>query len=451
MDILLEKVKSNLKKLSIAEKSILVALSGGKDSISLLHSLLLLKKEFSLTISVAYVNHNLRGKESAEEEKFITKIIERLNLPLYKLIIRKECWDEVKNESIEMIARRLRYNFFKKVITENNIDYLATAHNFNDKIETFFLQLSRGSGVDALKSIPFKYKNIVRPLLTVTRKEIDEFIKKYNLPFVEDSSNKENVYKRNIIRNKILPLFRDIHNNFEKSFIHVFNFLEEEQKLLDYLSKKNFKRIFLFESPGKICIHKNKFMKLPKVIKKQIIKLILKKMNYPVKPSFYMLDYLSSQRERIKYKKSDFFCSSNNDYMIFIDIKSLITLDESLIVDAVPFEFKNDKLKILINKKKIDDPKKLLCFRDDINIFPLTIRHIKPNDFIYISCDVKKEIRKILKDLKTPVPLYREVIVIQSADNNIIGFYLNNYFRVSHKYYIDNENENIYFQIAYKR
>lgn len=230
MESMYLKFKNNLKRLQVLNKSILVAVSGGKDSITLLNLLLEVQNEFKLKLFGAYVNHNLRGNESAEEEKFVTDYFKEKDILLFKHIVNTTFWEKLKNQSVEMAARKIRYDFFNKSCIENSIDFIATAHNFNDKVETFFLNLTRGSGIDSLSSIQMKNKNIIRPILNITRNDIEEYARSNNLKFVEDSSNSKNIYKRNIVRNELFPVINRLKPDFLKSFNHIFNFIDEEKK-----------------------------------------------------------------------------------------------------------------------------------------------------------------------------------------------------------------------------
>jgi tRNA(Ile)-lysidine synthase len=165
METIQGKVIMNLRRLLPSDKgsSILVALSGGKDSVTLLNILIGLKSDFKLQIYAAYVNHNLRGSESTLEEKFVTDYTAGLGIQLYKYAVNPSYWENTGRESIEMAARKIRYDFFNRIVFEKSLDFIATAHNLNDRIETFFIQVLRSGGIETLSSIPIKNKNIIRP------------------------------------------------------------------------------------------------------------------------------------------------------------------------------------------------------------------------------------------------------------------------------------------------
>jgi|GEM_PF-794227 len=442
MESIYRKIKHNLDILSVKNKAILVSLSGGRDSMTLLALLLSLKEEYSLKIYTAYINHNLRDDESVKEEKFIKKYIKKLNIPLFTLKINKSCWYNLKQESIEMAARRIRYDFLKNIIIKNNIDYIATGHNLNDRIETYFLSLFRAGGIDTLKSIPLINNNIIRPMLNITRNEINKFIDKNSIPFIEDSTNKKNIYKRNIIRNKIIPIFNEIHTDYEKSFIHIFKFLEEEQQLINKITNKYYKKILIYQSESKICIDKKKFARLDIALKKNLIKLILKKLSYPIKPSLSLFNATCYNNNKYNYKKAHFNCIDSGGFILFINTKKLKILNENISVNSIPFYYKKNGFIIDIQIKSKIDPKIQFSIYNNQEIFPITIRRINKDDKIKIENDNEKQIYKILKDIKIPDVLFNEGIVILSKDIKSIGFYINNYFRVSKDYYIKNILDN---------
>ncbi len=450
MDIIIDKFKSNLTKLLLDKKSIVIALSGGIDSIALACILLNLKNELNLKLIACYINHNLRGIESIAEEFFVSNFCKKNNLPLYKLKIKKTTWDELEKESFEMAARRIRYDFFNKILNEKKFDYIATAHNFNDKIETFLMQLFRAGSISTLRSIPSKKNNIIRPLLKITRKEIENYISENSIQYIKDSTNDKNIFKRNIVRNKLIKIFKEIHPDYEKSFIHIFQFFQEEYSLINYLTFSNYKKILIYDSDNKICISKEKYLKLPVAIQKNILKFIIKRLHFPTKITLNLLNSLSGKKEKYQFKQKNFFCKDGGKFILFIDLNKLNILEKNISIYELPFIFDSNKLILNLDKKINVDPKKEFCFLFDETFFPLNIRQLKINDSIYISDNDKKLVKNILKDIKIPEPLHKEVIILETNDEKIIGFMLNQFYRVSKEFYIKNKNEeNVCLTVEY--
>ncbi|MBE0661059.1 MAG: tRNA lysidine(34) synthetase TilS [Bacteroidales bacterium] len=209
-----EKFKLHLSQdLKIVKQSrILVAVSGGMDSVALLH--LLNKAE--LAIGVAHVNFKLRGDESDRDEIFVKELTDQYKLPFYSVHFATGDFADKESISIQMAARQLRYEWFEKIAASNNYDFLATAHHLDDQIETFFINLLRGSGIGGLKGIPVRTGIFIRPLLPFHRSEIEAYVKSNRLDFREDSSNLKSDYLRNRIRHHLIPLLEDLQPSFRK-------------------------------------------------------------------------------------------------------------------------------------------------------------------------------------------------------------------------------------------
>lgn len=449
MDSIIQKIETNLNKLKIKNCSILVALSGGMDSMALLHLLSEFKDKYNLKLYSAYINHNLRNKDSIKEEKFVTDVTKKLNIPLYKYNVPDNFWKELKKQSIEMAARKIRYNFFQKISDQNNIDYIATAHNFNDKIETFFLYLFRGSGLDSLRSIPFKNKKIIRPLLNITRVQIEYYITSQNISYIHDITNDKNIYKRNIIRNKLLPVLKKIYPDFEKSFLHVFKIINEESKFLNNISFKSLKKVLIYKTDHLFCLNKMQYSRLPEVVQKNIIKLILKKLKYPALPSNTLLNILSGHKNNYLYRKNNFFSKSCKNYLWFINQNKIRSFTDNIIVNKIPFKYKNDKISITLNTTSYINPKKFLCFKFDKSSFPILIRGLYQDDKISINNKNKKNIKKILKDTGIPENIFKETIVIEANNKKIIGFLIINFSRISKKFYINKRKKSVLVNINF--
>jgi len=186
--------------------SILVAVSGGADSICMLDVLVSLKEEFQIKISVAHLNHMLRGEEAYRDEKFVQSICKAYQVPYHVTRIDITKLSADKRCSVEEAGRIARYEFFQQLKAEYNINCIATAHNKNDNVETVLMRLMRGTSIHGLGGIPSKNDSgVIRPLLHATREEIEGYIRSHNLSYVVDRTNLENSYTRNKIRNQLLP------------------------------------------------------------------------------------------------------------------------------------------------------------------------------------------------------------------------------------------------------
>ncbi len=191
--------------------TVLCALSGGADSVCLLHWLYRLREEYSLRLVAAHYNHQLRGPQSDADEQFVRKLVS--SLPDVELIVGTgDVADTAirQKKGIEETARDMRYAFLQQTAASVRADVIVTAHNANDNVETFLLNLMRGCGLNGLCAIPPRRDNIVRPLLTTPRQEIEAYLTAYDLPHVEDGSNTNQRYARNRVRARLLPLLAQL-------------------------------------------------------------------------------------------------------------------------------------------------------------------------------------------------------------------------------------------------
>lgn len=179
--------------------TVTVALSGGADSVALLFSLYLLKEEWGFSLEAAHFNHHLREAESDRDAQFAESLCDRFSIPFHF----GEAWVTAGEKGLEAAARDARYAFFSTLPGK-----VATAHTADDNAETVLMRLLRGTGLKGLCAIAPQNRNLIRPMLTVTREEVEDFLREYALPHVEDSSNAGDAFLRNRIRHNILPLLR---------------------------------------------------------------------------------------------------------------------------------------------------------------------------------------------------------------------------------------------------
>ena len=193
---------------------ILLAVSGGLDSMVMLH----LFKEAGFKIAVAHCNFQLRGGQSDADEEFVGNTCRQLKVPFFATRFDTKVHAAIRGISVQMAARDLRYSFFKELVRDHGFDRVATAHHFNDTIESIFLNLIRGTGMDGFRGIVVRKENIIRPLLFATRKMIHDHALQQNIPWREDSSNLSDDYQRNFLRHKVIPKLEEMNPGFEDAF-----------------------------------------------------------------------------------------------------------------------------------------------------------------------------------------------------------------------------------------
>lgn len=214
----LEKFKNFIEENNLIEKgdSIVSAVSGGSDSVFMLEMLLAIKDVYDLKIIVSHVNHGLRGAEAQRDEDFVKKLAEKNGLIYEVEHIDMAGYAKEHSLTCEEAGRKLRYLFFEEVKEKYKADKVAIAHNENDVAETIFLNIFRGTGLDGLESIPLRRDFYIRPILCFEKSEILDFLKENNIHYVDDSTNFTNDYKRNMIRNEIIPF---IKKNFNENIV----------------------------------------------------------------------------------------------------------------------------------------------------------------------------------------------------------------------------------------
>lgn len=213
---------------------VLVALSGGADSVCLLDLFCTAKQngDFPYGIAAAHVNHCLRGAESDRDAHFCEEICKERGIPLFVKTVDVGALAKAEGKGVEEAARDVRYSFFESLLASEGLSHVATAHHQGDFCETMLLNLVRGSGIDGLCSIPRVRDSIVRPLLDCSRAEIDAYIHARGLSFVTDSTNASVEYSRNRIRHRVLPEFAQISQGYAESMVRTGTLLSRDADFL---------------------------------------------------------------------------------------------------------------------------------------------------------------------------------------------------------------------------
>lgn len=214
--------------------AVVIALSGGADSVSLLYAMNKLSQQLGFSLSACHVNHGLRGEDSDSDMHFCEELCNTLSIPIEVLDTDVRSFQQ-KHESLEETARRIRYDFFEKVSQGKK---LATAHNSNDSAETVLLNMMRGTGLKGLCGIPPVRGNIIRPLIYCSRDEVEQFCKENSLSYVTDKTNLSDDYTRNKVRHLILPEMLKINPSLLDTISRMEHNLREDNELIEALADK---------------------------------------------------------------------------------------------------------------------------------------------------------------------------------------------------------------------
>ena len=239
MGNLIKKVQHIIFQYSLAPRGskIILGISGGPDSVCLLNIFAKLQKKYDWELIVAHVNYGLRGKDSVQDEKFVKNLSEKFGL---EFILLKP---KVATNSSEEKLRKIRYDFFEKVRRKNNYNSVAVAHNLDDQVETFLMRIIRGTGLGGLTAMKYKNGKIIRPLLGTTRQEILEFLKANEFSYRLDKTNKQSVYLRNKIRNKLIPyLEKNFYPQIKKTIFNSIESINEDYDLISEMVKKELEK-----------------------------------------------------------------------------------------------------------------------------------------------------------------------------------------------------------------
>lgn len=234
---MIKEFESNITKSGLFSKKqkLLLAISGGIDSVVLAHLL----KKGGYQFALAHCNFKLRGKESDADEKFCLELAKKLSVKLYRTEFNTQDYCEEHKTNVQLAARKLRYDWFYELLKEHSFHYLLTAHHANDVVETFFINLLRGTGIKGLKGIPEKNGKVIRPLLNLKREELEAYAKKENIIYRTDKSNFEERYERNFIRLSVIPTLKTIQPALEDVFLKNIKHLKQEADIVtDFLELK---------------------------------------------------------------------------------------------------------------------------------------------------------------------------------------------------------------------
>ena len=374
------------------EKPVVVGISGGADSVALLHILVSL----GYKCIAAHCNFNLRGDESFRDEQFTIDFTKRLQVPLCKISFETNKYAQENRLSVEMAARELRYRWFEELLNTYDADAVAVAHHRDDSVETLLINLTRGSGITGLTGIKPKNGNVVRPLLCVSREDIYAYIENNGLEYVTDSSNSSDIYTRNFIRLKVIPLLEEINPSVKASLARTTNHLydasliynhsiEEARKVIIQNNRLSISVLLSFPAPATILYEMLKPYGFSRTVCESIFT-VLEKDSGKI---FY------SSTHRLLKDRSDLLIDvlSGEDNRAY-----LINLEDDNV--DLPVELKPE-IVVIKEDYQIEKDKKFAYFDFDKLSFPLVLRHWQEGDwFVPFGMKGKKKVSDYFSDKK---------------------------------------------------
>ena len=412
---------------SLLNNKFIVAVSGGVDSIVLLH----LCRNLKLNFVIAHCNFKLRGKESDDDELFVKNLAAKNKISFYSNSFNTKELSNSSNKSVQMIARDLRYSWFNKLSKELGIDYIITAHHIDDSIETFLINLSRGAGINGFLGIPEVNNKINRPLLAFTKDQLKSYALENKILFREDSSNKKKDYLRNQIRLEVIPKLKKINPYLLESFPKTIKKLEQSKSIIadriaKVLSEVSFKK-------GEELFFDIDSIKNLSNIEAYVYE-IFKQYNFTQWDD--IVDLLDSQTGKEVVSKTHRLLK-NREYLILT--KKVGLQEISKLINSSKEEIKISAGTIIFSKAdKIDKKNPYSIFLDSKKLkFPLKVRNVVSGDYFYpFGMDGKKKVSKYLKDQKISKYDKERTLILETSKNEIvwlIGMRLDHRFSVTDK------------------
>jgi len=411
------------------EDKILITVSGGMDSRLMVE--LFYKTGFHF--GIAHCNFQLRGKEANRDEQFVKELASRLNVPFNSIRFDTHEYAEKNKISIQMAARELRYQWFEKIREQKHYDYIALAHNKDDLEETFFINLTRGTGIRGLSGIKAKNNKLVRPLLFASRATIQIYLEEHRLNYVEDSSNAEIIYVRNRIRHKIIPEFEKLQPNFRKNLDKTIYHLRETYDLLqDVIQKK--KQELVKEKDDKVYIDKTKLQELK--YNKAYLFEFLKPFGFPSPILQDILTSLNSTSGK-QFFSDNYRLVTDRDYLIIT--KKRKTGPFHYIIDNQETHLEHPvqiSIKKFGNNPDYKPPATNYTASIDADKikFPLILRKWQKGDrFIPFGMNHSKKLSDFFIDLKLSLPEKEDVWLLTSENKIlwIIGYRTDDRYKIT--------------------
>jgi tRNA(Ile)-lysidine synthase len=391
------------KRFENLKQKLLVSVSGGLDSMVLCDLLLKLNLDFS----IAHVNYKLRGKESDFDENFVKNYANQKKINFYSISHDLSTY----NKSIQAKAREIRYNYLHKLKDDNKFDYILTGHHFDDNIETVFLNLRRGKKNNSFLGIREKNNCFLRPLINFTKDDIKKYALEYNLFWRDDSTNKENKYERNKIRNLIIPVINKVNTKYRTNFRDLFEIANLEFNIKNTYFDLELSKYFKENKSGEL-LSKKKFWK--------VFDLESFELEYFQRFGFFdkMELYKILRSDSGKSIRSDTYTVLSNRDDIIISKNYAELIDEFLLLDG-----SNDypiKIDLVFSKNASKPTRKHICISQNIDK-PLKLRRWKQGDFFYPNgMTGKKKLSKFFKDEKMSIFDKKNQWILSSFKDEIL-------------------------------
>ena len=396
----------------LEDSKLLIAISGGIDSVVLAH----LCSQLNLNFSLCHCNFNLRGQESDDDEAFVTSLAKSLKTLVYTTSFETEKYATKNKVSIQVAARDLRYTWFYKLLDANQYDYVLTAHNTNDNLETFIINLTRGSGLEGFTGIPPVNQKSVRPLLAFSRDDITLFAIKNGIVWREDRSNASIKYVRNKVRHKVIPILKELNPHVLESFQNTIEYLNESQSIINDAVKNITANVVSYEND------------VLKISCKEIDKLSNKKaylyqllQGYGFTAWNDIVDLISAQPGKQIFSNTHRLLKDRN-FLILTTINKSQSIKGPILIDQKVSKITNPiKLTIQNTDDYTSKNKEQIIIDKDLVNYPLSLKKWHHGDAMYpTGMKGSKKISQLFKDNKLSLLDKEKIWILADAKDHII-------------------------------
>lgn len=391
-------------------ETFLLALSGGADSMVLAN----LFVQSHLPFQAAHVNYHLRGEDSNRDQQLVEDFCARNRIKLHLFSAAEE---DIPAGSIQVWARDLRYTFFRSIMQKEGLNHLVTAHHRNDQVETFFINLLRGSGIRGLSGMPEDENAILRPLLHFSKKEIYDYAASQNISFREDLSNKKNIYVRNRLRNEIIPKLEEMNPQFLENTAKSMEILADTKDFAEAQLSQILEEIST-EGPDGLRISKDRLARQLPFARYEILR------RFGFTDVHEETKMFSAHTGSFFYSDTHTLLVNRQDFILTPGRESKNTATDERIVIAESADSLLDIQKISLGDISELSSAQPFSWTFDVDrlIFPITLRHSKEGDFFYpTGMKGRKKISKFLKDEKISVLAKQKIWLLCDGNDDILG------------------------------
>lgn len=414
------KVKNTIISNNLIDKgsTLICGISGGADSVFMLHILDKLKAQLDFDIVITHIHHGLRGEEADRDLEFSKSLANDLDYDFYFTHVSMSDYAKENRITEEEAGRILRMNFFQSIAKKYDKALIALAHNFDDQAETVLQRIIRGSGIRGLKGISYKRDNIIRPVLDCKRSEIEAYLKNNDLKYMTDSTNLLSLYTRNKLRLEIIPKIKELNPAFSESIVRISKISDELYSYIESEANKIFDEISIIDD-NKISIDLKELLKQNIVIKKELIFLAIEKLNktregITAKHLDSILELMNLQTgkmlnnipkitvlkdyENLVFNKKEYFQSKNFDFELKLGKNYYKEIDNFIECEILKngFEKTADRYTYIIDRDKIKGQLRIRNRKAGDKIKPLKMNGTKKVKDIFIDAKVSKEMRDFI-------------------------------------------------------